>query len=63
VKGRFSCPKRKRLEFVVEGLGLGPFDLSFKGDGFFTFFHVDDVIAVARGQGGGLALWAKEDRL
>ena len=39
---------------------LGPLGFGSKGEGFFTFFHVDESIAVARGQGGGLALWSKQ---
>lgn len=60
VIGSFSCPLRRKLEFVVESIKLGPFGFSSKGTGFFTFITVDDSIAVARGQGGGLALWARE---
>lgn len=60
VIGSFSCPLRRRLEFVVESIKLGPFGFQSSGTGFFTFILVDDQIAVARGQGGGLALWARE---
>jgi hypothetical protein len=60
VLGSFECPKFRKLEFKVEKIKLGPIGFGSKGDGFFTFFFVDDSIAVARGQGGGLALWSKE---
>ena len=60
VLGTYACPKRRRLEFVVKSIGLGPLTIGSKGDGFFTFFFLDEKIAVARGQSGGLALWAKE---
>lgn len=60
VIGSFSCPLRRKLEFVVESIKLGPFGFKSSGTGFFTFILVDDQIAVARGQGGGLALWARE---
>lgn len=43
-----------------QSIKLGPFGFGSKGTGFFTFICVDDQIAVARGQGGGLALWARE---
>ena len=60
VIGRFTCPSKKKLSFTVQGIALGPFNFKYESDGFFTFFYVDDRIAVARGQGGGLALWCKE---
>lgn len=58
--GSFSCPLRKKLEFAVDSIKLGPFAFPSKGTGFFTFILVDDQIAVARGQGGGLALWFRQ---
>lgn len=60
VLGSFSCPRFQKLEFKVESIKLGPIGFGSKGDGFFTFFYVDEAVAVARGQGGGLALWYKE---
>ncbi len=60
VIGSFTCPLRRKLEFAVESIKLGPFGFQSKGTGFFTFILVDEQIAVARGQGGGLALWARE---
>jgi hypothetical protein len=59
VRGKYSCPGRRRLDFTVEEIGLGPINFKNSGEGFFTFFFVDDRIAVARGQGGGLAVWCK----
>jgi len=60
VLGKFTCPSKKKLSFTVQSIALGPFKIGFESDGFFTFFYVDETIAVARGQGGGLALWRKE---
>ncbi|KAM3574174.1 hypothetical protein VYU27_003893 [Nannochloropsis oceanica] len=60
VLGSFNCPKFQKLEFKVDSIKLGPVGFGSKGDGFFTFFYVDEAVAVARGQGGGLALWYKQ---
>lgn len=60
VLGSFSCPENKKLEFKVESIKLGPLGFGSRGEGFFTFFYVDEAVAVARGQGGGLALWYRE---
>lgn len=59
VLGSYSTPKKKKLDFVVDAIKLGPFKIGSKGDGFFTMFYVDDKIAVARGLSGGLAFWSK----
>lgn len=59
VRGKYSTPGRRKLEFTVEEIGLGPINWKNSDKGFFTFFHVDDRLAVARGQGGGLAVWCK----
>jgi hydrogenase maturation factor HypE len=60
VLGSFSCPENQKLEFKVESIKLGPLGFGSRGEGFFTFFYVDEAVAVARGQGGGLALWYRE---
>ncbi|XP_051115186.1 uncharacterized protein LOC127240507 [Andrographis paniculata] len=76
-EGRFSWNKRI-LAFIFERIRvkagpLGPFEYCFKGkdderepgnrDPFFTWFYVDEEIAVARGRSGGTAFWVRCHRV
>lgn len=71
-EGRFSWKKRI-LAFIFECIRIkigpfGPLQISLgKGeerepstkDPFFTWFYVDEEIAVAQGRGGGTAFWCR----
>mmetsp|Transcript_11853 Transcript_11853/g.18602 ORF Transcript_11853/g.18602 Transcript_11853/m.18602 type:complete len:180 (+) Transcript_11853:118-657(+) len=64
-------PKLRKLEFNFDRLALGPLsfgiggksvkDLEPKDVPFFSWIQVTEEYAVARGRGGGLALWLRTE--
>jgi len=65
VIGKFYTPsetKMPKLELDVQKVNIGGlFEFKTQGKGYFTMFYVDDNICCARGQGGGLAVWSKQN--
>lgn len=65
VIGKYYAPsktKMPKLELDVQKINIGGWiEVKSEGKGYFTMFYVDDKICCARGQGGGLAVWSKQE--